>query len=239
MPSHYQAPNRIMKSCQVPPGEITEHLDGATLDYRALQADGRNSDQWTPVMVPAGDIHECYEVRTYSEPENPGLHTSLSYEQNPQTGPGSPLLGDQGGSSSAYNLTSQSDIQWPHSASPQYIPAEAYHATPASAVMAHPDAMAYQMVPTMAHGYAQSVVTGPPQAMAVYQAMPSPTAMPAQYPYGTTIGGSSSSRMEKEGPPVVVDGSGGRFKKDRVTLVVDGSSAKEKDKKKGHRSSKH
>ncbi|KAL2137191.1 hypothetical protein VTI74DRAFT_7738 [Chaetomium olivicolor] len=173
------------------------HLDGGTLDYRALQADGRNVDSEAVVRLPPSDYHakkldENYRGRMYDDPDAPSPDPSASSEQYPQAGSQSPHLGYQGSSSPAYNIASQADAQWPYPASPQYILAEAPHATAVSAAFASPDAMAYQMVPTSAYSYAQEIVTSSPlvpQAAAVYQAIPSPTLpaqSPIQYTYGTT-----------------------------------------------------
>ncbi|KAL2164245.1 hypothetical protein VTH06DRAFT_3461 [Thermothelomyces fergusii] len=143
-------------------------LDGNTLDYRALQADGRNLNQSTVVKLLPTDYHAARilrgdEGRVYDEPENHAFDLARPLL-------GSPHLGYHGRISPAFSVP---DTRWSYVTSPSYTDDGGGY-PPAPHVVVLPSISGpYQA----AAGFvAQAPITPP---ITTYQTLPGPTATAA------------------------------------------------------------
>ncbi|KAK4106243.1 hypothetical protein N658DRAFT_482155 [Parathielavia hyrcaniae] len=166
------------------------YLDGNTLEYRALQADGRNMNQPTVVKLPPGDYHaerirRGGSVRVVDEPDSPVLDPNAlpkPFHQGAGAGMGSPYSDYQGSASSAFNAASQAAMQWRYVMASSYVPGEDYQSAMPSAALMSPNPMAYQAMAPPNHGFIQPVATGPLPASTpsvMYQTASSPLSVMA------------------------------------------------------------
>ncbi|KAL2181420.1 uncharacterized protein P884DRAFT_234023 [Thermothelomyces heterothallicus CBS 202.75] len=170
------------QACEVDHAEVypptsgfVRFLDGNTLDYRALQADGRNLNQSTVVKLTPTDYHAARilrgdEGRVYNEPES---HASDSAEPLPQGAGavlGSPHLGFQGRNSPAFSVP---DSQWSYVTSSSYTGDSGRYQPAPHAIVMPSISGAYQVVAASSHGFvAQAPITPP---ITAYQTVPGPT----------------------------------------------------------------
>ncbi|KAK4044618.1 hypothetical protein C8A01DRAFT_11909 [Parachaetomium inaequale] len=174
------------QACEVDHAEVypptsgfVRFLDGNTLEYRALQADGRNLNQDTVVKLLKTDYHaeridRGEPVRVFSEPDAPAPGPTEPFSQGTGAAMGSPYSDYQGSASPAFNMT---DAQWGYVTSPSYVAGGGYQPAPA-APLTPPRSMAYQAVTASSHGFIPQAAIGP--SPLVYRAVTSPTPASAQ-----------------------------------------------------------
>ncbi|SPQ22915.1 613b2c64-0787-4e3d-beb5-db5126e9aa6f [Thermothielavioides terrestris] len=169
-----------------------KHLDGNTLEYRALQADGRNVNQDTVVKLPPTDYHAARILRgdtgrIFSEDGSPILGPSAATGA-PPAGAGAvagspPSLDYQGSASPAFSLTPPADSHWAYIASASYVPSEGYQAATVGATPPPPGSVPFEMMTGPAHAFPHRILSsaqlpGPPPVG--YQALA------AQAPFGSS-----------------------------------------------------
>ncbi|KAK3302356.1 uncharacterized protein B0T15DRAFT_302453 [Chaetomium strumarium] len=178
-----------------------KHLDGNTLDYRALQADARNSTQSTVVKLSPTDYHALRILRgdsskIFVKPGTPTADCNVPNQPFPQ-GPAatmrSPSLAHQAIGSPGFNMAPLTSMPLGYPAvPPSYVPPEGLHAGAATALSMPPGPMTYQVVapvpgPAPAHGFSQQVVAGHPflipQPMGYLTGSAAPQPLTVQYPY--------------------------------------------------------
>ncbi|KAK4239612.1 hypothetical protein C8A03DRAFT_13997 [Achaetomium macrosporum] len=175
-----------------------KHLDGNTLDYRALQADARNMNQSTVVKLPPNDYHAARIVRgdtsrIFDEPGAPTAEFNAQNQAFPQgPGPtmGSPFLGYQASGSPALNMALPTSAPWGYLASPSYVPPEGLQVGAANEISMRHGPMAYQVATTPAHGFSQQAVASTHFSISQSMGYPAGPAaaqpMAVQYPYGAS-----------------------------------------------------
>lgn len=151
----------------------TEFLDGNTLDYRALQADGRNLNQSTVVKLLPTDYHAARILRG---DEGRVLGETDSAEALPRCAGalmGSPYLDFQERNSPAFNIT---DSQWSYVTSSSYTASGGYQ--PACHASLTPcSSSAYQAVTISNPAFIPQAAIAPP--LTLYQTVPSATSTTA------------------------------------------------------------
>ncbi|KAK4139291.1 uncharacterized protein C8A04DRAFT_15991 [Dichotomopilus funicola] len=169
----------------------TGYLDGNTLEYRALQADGRNLNQDTVVKLLLTDYHAVKimrgdNTRVVAEPGDPPTEPLevLSQGLGGMTLAGGAYLDYQGNPSPGLSL---GDLQWRYPTGPPYG-GRGYQPAPAPALRP-PGPLAYPAMAVPNQGFVPQPVLGPPPA--VYQggannssASTSPQTAIVPYPYG-------------------------------------------------------
>ncbi|KAL2156355.1 hypothetical protein VTH82DRAFT_1100 [Thermothelomyces myriococcoides] len=148
-------------------------LDGNTLDYRALQADGRNLNQSTVVKLMPTDYHAARilrgdEGRVYDEPESHAPDSAKPSLHGTGEVLGSPHSEDQGKNSPAFSVP---DTQWSYVTSSSRTDGGAYQPAPHAAVIP-PISGAYQAVTTSSSAFVAQAPIVPP--VTVYQTVPGP-----------------------------------------------------------------
>ncbi|KAK4123351.1 hypothetical protein N657DRAFT_681456 [Parathielavia appendiculata] len=145
------------------------YLDGNTLEYRALQADGRNLNQPTVVKLPPNDFHaerirRGGSVRVFDEPDAPALDPNVSpepFSHGTSAGSGNSYLDYQGSASSALDAAPQADVKWRYVMASSYVPDEDYQPAMPSTTLISSGPMAYQVMAPSNHGFIWPVATGP------------------------------------------------------------------------------
>lgn len=179
-------------------GPVAEHLDGNTLDYRALQADARNKTQNTVVKLPPTDYHAARILRgdtgrVVSEPEPPTPDASAGIErasQDTKAGSSGPHRDQQENATPEFNMALQTNTLWSYAAGPSYVSAEGYQTATANATLATPGSVAYQAAADPASPFSHQVLTVPSPSFpqpAGYQAAAGPTAVALPYQYGVVM----------------------------------------------------
>ncbi|KAK4137147.1 hypothetical protein BT67DRAFT_96405 [Trichocladium antarcticum] len=170
-----------------------KHLDGNILEYRALQADGRNKTQSTLVKLSPTDYHAVRINQgeaggIVGKPPGPTPAPGAQAERIPQgDGPGgsTPYPGHQGNTSRAFTMSPPPNTQWAY-ASPILYAADGYYPSTANT---------YQTVADPAYGFSHQLVPSPAHTFthpAVYQVTTGPASdtippATASYPYGTPM----------------------------------------------------
>ncbi|AEO57947.1 hypothetical protein MYCTH_101575 [Thermothelomyces thermophilus ATCC 42464] len=170
------------QACEVDHAEVypptsgfVRFLDGNTLDYRALQADGRNLNQSTVVKLMPTDYHAARilrgdEGRIYNEPESPASDSAEPLPQGASAVLGSPHLGFQGRNSPAFSVP---DTQWSYVTSSSYTDDGGRYQPAPHAIVMPSISGAYQVVAASSHGFvAQAPITPP---ITAYRTVPGPT----------------------------------------------------------------
>ncbi|KAK3901725.1 hypothetical protein C8A05DRAFT_16120 [Staphylotrichum tortipilum] len=177
-----------------------KHLDGNTLEYRALQADARNMNQCTVVKLLATDYHAARILRGDTsrvidelEAPTPGKEQAEPYSQGATAaGMGSPYPEYAGGGSPSYIMTLPAESQWGYAMASTYATRDGYQpAAAASPTLTPPGPMVYQVATATGRDFIQPVATSPhlviPQT-AAYQTVTSPTTPSIQqYHYSSSL----------------------------------------------------
>ncbi|KAL2257028.1 hypothetical protein VTK26DRAFT_759 [Humicola hyalothermophila] len=191
-----------------------KHLDGNTLEYRALQADDRNRTEPTVVKLARTDYHyhtaKAYRAESRSIPN--GLHPLFpcpnAQLEVPPRGPGagasSPYSNQYGSAAPTLSMAPQLSTQWNCAAPPSFSSTEAHQAPSTSAALALPGPVPYQTAPDPSIGFSyQAVASAHPSfpQPAGYQGAVVPTSGVAHspigpFPYGTTSGPCYSPQIE-------------------------------------------